>query len=575
MMKKILFPLILSLILVLPGYAEVAPSKATPSKATQPISDIISSLAKAAKSALVIRTTKDPKVRETLIGKQGEILIPISTVPTIIPGPGPGLMNPAAGNTAVGQTPDNQQGAEAGGNQAKSKDYRRLGRWGGGGGGVGGGGLGADNSTRRNDSSNPQDGNILGGGGLISSPATTNPGLGATFIPSGTPATVTTDVASTDSTATDSVTDSVTDPVTVTPTLPSTDLQALLDRSVSDAGVPGAIVAVQTKWGTWIGAAGKADLDTSAPMTADMQVRLAGSTKLFTAALIMQLAQENKISLTDTVDKWVPGQVWNGDLITIGMLLNHTSGIHDHETTPEFVDSLLWGPTIPWTAADVMTITDSYLPDFDPGTAFEFCNTNYYVLGMIAEAATGDTVEHLIQSRFCDPLGLSRTALTTDGFKTEPYSRDYCWFGTPAYPTLTETSAWDLSFDWTSGAGVSTAQDMVTWIKALFGGQVVNSNSLTQMTTPQTPATTYGYGLEVEASDSRFGEKMYNQTGENPGVYTRWLYYPNSGRIVFIYLNRCDKRFLSTDPPPQVDASKAADALLDGISNLLIQSQSQ
>jgi D-alanyl-D-alanine carboxypeptidase len=344
---------------------------------------------------------------------------------------------------------------------------------------------------------------------------------------------------------------------------------------VSDAGVPGAIVAVQTKWGTWISAAGKADLATSAPMSADMQVRLAGSTKLFTAALIMQLAEENKISLTDIVDKWVPGQVWNGDLMTIGMLLNHTSGVHDHETTPEFADSLLWGPTIPWTAADVMWITDSYLPDFDPGTDFGFCNTNYYLLGMIAKAATGDTVENLIQSRFCAPLGLSRTALTTDGFKNEPYSRDYCWFGTPEYPTLTETSAWDLSFDWTSGAGVSTAQDMVTWIKALFGGQVVNSNSLTQMTTPQAPATTYGYGLEVEASDSRFGEKMYNQTGTNPGVYTRWLYYPNSGRIIFIFLNRCDKRFLSTDPPPQVDASQVADALLDGISSLLIQSQSQ
>lgn len=571
MIKKILFPFIISLILVLPGYAKVEPSKVAPSKATIPISAIISSLFKSSNSAIVIRTTKDPKVRETMIGKNGEILIPISTMPIIIKGPGGGGTNPAAGNTSAGPAQDNQ-GAEVGGKQDRSKDTGSSIGGVGAGVGVGAGGLGEDHSTRRDNPSSPQDGNILGGGGLISSPPATNPGLASMGIPSA----VTTDLTSTDSTSTVPETlfpDLL--PPTLPPTLPSTELQALLDRSVSDDGVPGAIVAVKTRWGTWISAAGKADLDANEPMTADMQVRLAGSTKLFTAALIMQLVEENKISLMDTVDQWVPGQVWNGDLITIDMLLNHTSGVHDHETTPEFVDSLLWGPTIPWTSSDVMWITDSYLPDFDPGTDFEFSNTNYYLLGMIAEAATGEAVENLIQSRFCAPLGLSRTALTTDGFKTEPYSRDYCWFGTPEYPTLTETSGWDLSFDWTSGAGVSTAQDMVTWIKALFEARVVNSQSLTQMTTPQFPATTYGYGLEVADSDSRFGEKMYNQTGENPGVYTRWLYYPDSGRIIFIFLNRCDKRFLSTDPPPQVEASQVADSLLDGISSLLIQTKSQ
>ena len=160
MMKKILFPLILSLILVLPGYAAVAPSKAAPSKATQPISDIISSLAKSLNSALVIRTTKDPKVRETLIGKNGEILVPISAIPKTINQPGYGGANLAAGNAAAGQAPaPDSQSAEVGGKPARSKDT------GGSIGGVGvGGGVGADHSTRRDDNSTSQDGNMLGGG---------------------------------------------------------------------------------------------------------------------------------------------------------------------------------------------------------------------------------------------------------------------------------------------------------------------------------------------------------------------------------------------------------------------------
>ena len=111
----------------------------------------------------------------------------------------------------------------------------------------------------------------------------------------------------TTSTTTDSQVDQGGNP-TPTITLASLGpaLQALLERSVSDAGVPGVILAVQTKDGVWIGAAGKAELDTDVPMTPDMQVRLGGVTKVFTAALIMKLVEENKIALTDTVEKWLP-----------------------------------------------------------------------------------------------------------------------------------------------------------------------------------------------------------------------------------------------------------------------------
>jgi hypothetical protein len=105
---------------------------------------------------------------------------------------------------------------------------------------------------------------------------------------------------------------------------------------------------------------------------------------------------------------------------------------------------------------------------------------------------------------------------------------------------------------------------MLTWARALFGGKVVNAQSLTQMTTPQAPST-FGFGLEVFDSDPWFGEKMYGHGGENPGVLTRWLYYPNSGRTIFIALNRFDKLY-----PPQMDASLVADAILSGVSSILL-----
>lgn len=554
MIKKLLLPLILCLTLALPGY-----TSPTPQKAPVPGTGNTSSPKEQKQGLIVIRTDKDPKANQVKLGKDGIILVPQGGATNVKTpaGAGGALAATPGPSAAGGGAPAGAQGSEEAKDSEEPKKSKKSEESGQGISDLAGLDSKSDSGSL---SSSTNDGGFLGGGaasgGGTAVPTSVTPEQGTTTAPSVTPS------------STPSPTPT---PAAVPPTLPATELQALLDQSVSDDGIPGAIVAVQTKWGSWIGAAGTADLDANAPMTTDMQVRLSGNTKLFTAALIMKLAEENKVSLDDVVDKWLPAQVWYGDQITIAMLLNHTSGIHDHETTPEFLDSLLWGPTIPWTPEDVLWITATYLPDFDPGTDFSFCNTGYYVLGMIAEAATGETVENLIQNRFFGPLNLTRTALTPGGMQTDPFSRGYSWIGTPEYPTLTDTTAWELSFDWTSGSGVSTAQDMLTWIKALFGDKkVVTSDSLTKMTTPQAPATTYGYGLEVVAADPWFGEKMYDNGSGNLGFYSRMIYYPDSGRTIFIALNRADM-----SDPPEVDAAQAADDLITGVTNLLISSGSQ
>ena len=95
---------------------------------------------------------------------------------------------------------------------------------------------------------------------------------------------------------------------------------------------------------------------------------------------------------------------------------------------------------------------------------------------------------------------------------------------------------------------MSIAQDMLTFTQALFGGQVVNRAISASDDHPQAPAPTQGFGFEVVTSDPWFGEKAYRIDGETVGAFTRWLYYPDSGRTIFIAFNRGDKRF-NTDPP--------------------------
>lgn len=537
MVKKVLSSLVFALILVLRAYPGLTAGNV-------PVSEKAGAAFESGleEQLIIIITAKDPKADKTTVGKHGEIIVPQSTATTSRPiSYTPTRTDQDRSHKAGADT--KSQGAEKETDEDKSEDA-----------GVSpSSSIGVSPGTDTSPSKSDKD---QSGGSLF--PDGSNNYSGA--LGGGVPYLI--DNSSSSS-------------APLPPSLPTTELQNLLSRSVSDTRIPGALAAVRTRWGSWIGAAGKADLGASQPMATNLQVRLAGVTKLFTASLIMRLVEANQLALTDTVEQWLPKQVISGDQITILMLLNHTSGLHDHENTPEYRARLLSGPTTPWTATEVLGITNSYPLDFAPGTSCSYCNTGYYILGLIAEAATGDTVENLMQTKFFGPLGMSRTALTYSGLKVAPYGLDYCWFGDyfgspPPYPTITDTSGWDLSWDWTSGSGVTTAQDMDTWTRALFGGQVVNYNSLQLMTAPQAPATTYGFGLQLMNPDPWFGAKMLYNSALNPGVLARWLYYPDSGRLIFLALNRSDK-----SDPPQVDAALEADNIVSGIANILLSTNTQ
>jgi D-alanyl-D-alanine carboxypeptidase len=346
--------------------------------------------------------------------------------------------------------------------------------------------------------------------------------------------------------------------------LPTGKMQALLDSSVSDGGVPGVIVAVDTPSGYWIGAAGKADLLTGEPMRPDMQVRIASVTKMFTATLVMKLVEEERLSLDDSVEKWLPGIVPNGDNITVRMLLNHTCGLFDHEHSSEFWDRLLSEPRSVWSPGDVLNIVKSHDAEFAPGTAWSYCNTGYYILGMIIETVTQSLVEEEMQRHFFTPLGMTRTSLTRDGAMSTPYAHGYSWLQTTG--TIVDTSDWNFSWDWTAGAGVTTAEDMLKWTRALFARQVVSPETLQLMTTPVSPSTNYGYGIIITDLP-----RAFSHDGSNPGTATQWLYLPDSGYTIFIALNRLDTVLNDEDPPPAdfVDAEALRDQILMGLLDIL------
>ena len=214
-----------------------------------------------------------------------------------------------------------------------------------------------------------------------------------------------------------------------------------------------------------------------------------------TAAVILQLAQEGKLSLDDPVSKYVPG-VPNGDNITIAELLEMRSGLYNYTNAPEISASMDDDPTKVWTPDELLAIAFAHPPNFPPGTAYEYNNTNYVLLGLIIEKVDGKPLAPAMQDRLFGPLGMQHTVLPASSVNTipEPYSHGYLYgsssvalVGTPPYSpevkaaaragTLLPNDYTDLNHSFAAAAGgvISTANDLATWIKALVAGRVLNA----------------------------------------------------------------------------------------------------
>ncbi|OPY67880.1 MAG: D-alanyl-D-alanine carboxypeptidase precursor [Syntrophorhabdaceae bacterium PtaU1.Bin034] len=336
--------------------------------------------------------------------------------------------------------------------------------------------------------------------------------------------------------------------------LPVQQLQTLLNNSVSDDGAPGAILAVQSPAGTWVGAAGKASLMTGDPMTPDMQVRLASVTKPLTALLVMKLVEDNILHLNDTVERWLPGLIPRGSEMTVEMLLSHRAGVYSATELESLWNAILVNPTKNWTSNEIIALVHDLTPMFTPGETYYYSNTGYYLLGMIVEAATGNTLSDEIERRIFNPLQLTRTHLARQGLLTFPCARGHAWL--PTTGQVADNTDWNLSWDWTAGSAVSCGADMLMLTAALFNGRIVSPTTLQKMTTPTEPGG-YGLGIGKVEDASVFNTTLIGHTGENPGTATYWYYFPDYRTTIFVAVNRSDVRTAPGQTVP-VDGSTIA-----------------
>jgi D-alanyl-D-alanine carboxypeptidase len=304
-------------------------------------------------------------------------------------------------------------------------------------------------------------------------------------------------------------------------------LQALLDELVAN-GASGALARVDDGRHTWRLAAGAARLEPRQRLTPAARFRVGSVTKSFVSTVTLQLVGRKRLRLDDTVERWVPGLVPNGDGITLRMLLNHTSGLFDYTDDPAFLQRIVQDPTRPATPRELVAVATAHPPTFPPGTGWAYSNTNYIVTGLILQAATHRSVERLVRDRILRPLGLRGTYFPA----RDPDIAGYHAHGY-APPALTGAGYVDVtrfapSLAWTAGAIVSTVDDLDRFYTALLGGRLLRPAQLREMTTTVRARPTVGYGLGLFAERRACGT-VWGHDGGIPG-YVTFAFTDRSGR---------------------------------------------
>ena len=246
---------------------------------------------------------------------------------------------------------------------------------------------------------------------------------------------------------------------------PPAGLQQAADQLVAD-GVPGVII--MTRRGQQVSnvVAGLADKATGQPMQAQDKVRIGSITKTFVATVVLQLAAERRLSLNDSVQKWLPGVItghgYHPAQITIRQLLQQTSGIQDYTSAPGFLTEANLAKT--WQPQQLVDIALRLGP---PVHGWLYSDTNYILLGMIIQKVTGQSPVTEISRRILVPLGLHDTSFPlTSKQIPAPYAHGY-------YGSLDVTNLISPSIAWTAGGMISTVDDVARFYRALLDGRLL------------------------------------------------------------------------------------------------------
>lgn len=311
----------------------------------------------------------------------------------------------------------------------------------------------------------------------------------------------------------------------------------LLDQAVPDAmkaaGIPGAMVGIWSRDGEYVKAFGVADTATGSPTRVDFYSRIGSVTKTFTATAVLKLVDEGKVRLDDPIAAYVDG-VPDGEAITVRQLAAMRSGLADYSKVEGFDREVAADPRREFSPAELLGWAFSQPAQFPPGERFEYCNTNYILLGILVERVSGMSLADYLTAQVLGPLGLDQTTLPTVNRFPDPHARGYTGPFEEGGPAIDATD-WTGSLTWAAGAMTSNLNDMRIWMPALATGALLSPELQQQRlntTTEPGQAPDFGYGMGVFTVAGWIGHN-----GSVPGYQTVAIYLPERETTLVVMIN--------------------------------------
>jgi len=321
-------------------------------------------------------------------------------------------------------------------------------------------------------------------------------------------------------------------------------LEAALESA--ETKFPGVLMYVSSpELGTWTGAAGLGEIKTSIPMRPDDKFRAGSIMKTFVSVVALQLVEEGLLSLDDTLTSVLPESVTvrfpNSDQITVRMLLNHTGGVPDVLTEAVYGE-IVANPTKLWSEDEWLDLATEQEPYFSPGQGWHYSNTDYILIGLLIEEATGRSWRENVRQRVIEPLKLGHTLLPEPGDLSIPgnHSRGYH----PMNDALLDFTGVDPSMAGAAGGSalVTNARDLVRFLDALLAGELFeNPQTLDEMLTfveARHPSELpYYYGLGIAKLTLPNGVEMIGHAGGTAGFASVVYYLPALETTVVAMVN--------------------------------------
>jgi CubicO group peptidase (beta-lactamase class C family) len=329
-------------------------------------------------------------------------------------------------------------------------------------------------------------------------------------------------------------------------------VDSIANQVLQSTGVPSASVAVVTHGRlAYAHAYGMANLEPRTPASADMRYAIGSISKQFTASAILLLAQDGKLSLDDPVSRLVPG-LTRGNEVTVREVLSHTSGYQDFWPQDYVMPMML-------KAATPQSIVDRWGKqplDFDPGTRWQYSNTNYTIAGMIVEKASGVPFFQFVRTRILNPVGLA----SASDFDASPTAANATGYLRYALGPLRQAPDAGSGWMWAAGELAMTASDLAKWDISLIRHSLLSPESYhaleSEVPLKNGAGTGYGLGVDVAMQSGRF---LVEHSGEVSGFTAENMVFPDDSAAVVVLTNQ--------------DAAPASGAIARQISQLLFATE--